>query len=145
MILSHWFDSWVRKICWRRDTLSTTVFLGFPGDSAGKESACNVGDLGLIPGLGRSPGEGNGYPLQNSGLENSMDCIVLGVAKSRTGQRDFHFQVSSDIQNGMGDASKSHLPYQPAAGEKEEREWALIKENSRRNTVLLESVLVPFY
>ena len=49
------------------------VFLGFPGDSAGREPACNVGDLGLIPGLGRSPGEGKGYPLQYSGLGNSMD------------------------------------------------------------------------
>ena len=47
--------------------------MDFPGASAGKESACNAGDLGLIPGLGRSPGEGNGYPLQYSGLENSMD------------------------------------------------------------------------
>ena len=47
--------------------------LGFPGGSDGKESACNVGDLGSIPGLGRSAGEGNGYPLQYSGLENSMD------------------------------------------------------------------------
>ena len=46
---------------------------GFPGGSDGKESACNSGDLGLIPGLGRSPGEGNDYPLQYSGLENSMD------------------------------------------------------------------------
>ena len=50
-----------------------------------------MGDLGLIPGLGRYPGEGNGYPLQYSGLENSMDCIVLGVAKSQTGLSDFHF------------------------------------------------------
>ena len=49
---------------------------GLPGSSAGKESACNAGDLGSIPGLGRSPGEGNAYPLQYSGLENSMDCIV---------------------------------------------------------------------
>ena len=57
----------------------TPVFLGFPGGSAGKESACNVGDLGSIPGLGRSPGEGKGYPFQYSGLENSMDCIVHGV------------------------------------------------------------------
>ena len=47
--------------------------LGFPGGSAGKESTCNAGDLGSIPGLGRSPGEGNGYPLQYSDLENSMD------------------------------------------------------------------------
>ena len=54
-----------------------------PCGSAGKESACHSGDLGLIPGLGRSPGEGKGYPLQYSGLKNSMDCIVHGVAKSR--------------------------------------------------------------
>ena len=51
--------------------------MGFPGGSAGKESACNVGDLGSIPGLGRSHGEGKGYPLQYSGLENSMDCIYI--------------------------------------------------------------------
>ena len=64
--------------------------MGFPGGSAGKESACNAGDLGSIPGLGRSPGEGKGYPLQYSGLENSMDCIVHGVAKSQTRLSDFH-------------------------------------------------------
>ena len=63
---------------------STPVFLGFPCGSAGKESTCNAGDLSLIPGLGRSPGKGKGYPLQYSGLENSMDCIVHGVAKSWT-------------------------------------------------------------
>ena len=68
----------------------------FPGGSTGKESACNVGDLGLIPGLGRSPGEGKGYPLQYSGLENSTDCIVLGVAKSRTQLSDFTFPGGSD-------------------------------------------------
>ena len=67
------------------------IRLGFPCSSAGKESTCNVGDLGLIPGLGRSPGEGKGYPLQYSGLENSMDCIVHRVTKSRTRLRDFHF------------------------------------------------------
>jgi len=55
-----------------------------PCGSAGKESACNEGDLGLIPGLGRSPGEGKGYPLQYSGLENSMDYIVHGVTKGQT-------------------------------------------------------------
>jgi len=53
-----------------------------PCGSASKEYICNVGDLGLIPGLGRTPEEGNGYPLQYSGLENSMFCIVHGVAKS---------------------------------------------------------------
>ena len=51
----------------------TPVFLGFPYGSAGKESTCNAGDMGSIPGLGRSSGEGKGYPLQYSGLENSMD------------------------------------------------------------------------
>ena len=51
--------------------------LGFPGGSAGEESACNAGDLGSVPGLGRSPGEGNGYPLQYSGLDNSMDYISM--------------------------------------------------------------------
>ena len=75
------FTSWVGKIPWRRDRLPIPVFLGFPCGSAGKESAYNVGDLGLIPGLGRFPGDGKGYPLQYSGLENSMDCIVHGVAK----------------------------------------------------------------
>ena len=101
---------------------------GFPSSSAGKESTCNAGDPGLIPGsgrstgdgigypfqyswaslvtqlveylqcgtsgfdpwIGRSPGEGNGYPLQYSGLENSMDCIAHGVAKSWTQPSNFH-------------------------------------------------------
>ena len=63
---------------------TTPVFLGFPGGSAGKESSRNAGYLGSIPGLGRSYGEGNGYPLQYSGLENSMDCIVHGVTESDT-------------------------------------------------------------
>ena len=69
---------------WRRDRVPTPVFLGFPCGLAGKESACSVADLGLIPGLERAAGEGKGYSLQYSGLENSMDCIVHGVAKSRT-------------------------------------------------------------
>ena len=85
------FDSWVRKTYWRRDRLLTLVFLGFPCGSAGKESACNVGALGSIPGLGRSPEEGKGYPLQFSGLENSMDCIVHQVTKSWTRLSDFDF------------------------------------------------------
>ena len=65
------------------------VFKGFPGGSDGKESACNAGDLGSIPALGRSPGEGNGYPFQYSYLENLMDrrawwATVHGVAKNQT-------------------------------------------------------------
>ena len=86
-----WFNSWIGKICWRRDRLPTPVFLGFPCGSVGKESTCNVGELGSIPGLGRCPEEGKGYPLQYSGLENSMDCIVYGVAKSQTQLSTFQF------------------------------------------------------
>ena len=71
--------------------LNATELRASLGSSADKESACNAGDLDLIPGLGRSPGEGNRYPLQYSGLENSMDCIVHGVAKSWTRLSDFHF------------------------------------------------------
>ena len=78
------FHSWVGKICWRKDRLPTPVVLGFPCGSVGEECACNVGDLDLIPGLGQCPGKGKGYPLQYSDLENSMDSIVHGVAKSRT-------------------------------------------------------------
>ena len=63
----------------------------YPGHSAARKSACIAGDMGSIPGLGRSPGEGNGYPLQYSGLENSMDGIIHGVAKSGTWLSDFHF------------------------------------------------------
>ena len=66
---------------------------GFPCGSADKESTCNAGDLGSIPGLGRSPGEGKGYPLQYSGLENSMDCRVHGDAKSQTRLSAFHLML----------------------------------------------------
>ena len=58
--------------------------MGFPCGSPDKESACNAGDLGSIPGLGRYTGEGKGYPLQYSGLQNFVDCIVHGLAKSWT-------------------------------------------------------------
>ena len=67
------------------------LFMGFPGGSDGKESACNVGDLGLDPGLGRSPGQGKGYHFQYSGLDNAMDYTVHGVAKSWTQLNYFHF------------------------------------------------------
>ena len=89
------FDSRLGKTPWRRDMLPTPVFLGFPGGSAGKESACkagDTGDAGLIPGSGRSPGGGYGNPLQYSCLENPMDTgawqdSVPGVAKSWTRPR----------------------------------------------------------
>ena len=71
---------------------------GFPGGPAGKESACNAGDLGSIPGLGRPPGEGKGYPLRYAGLENSMHCIVHGVAKRQTQLSGFHSQAKERPQ-----------------------------------------------
>ena len=73
------------------------MFRGFSGDSDSKVSACNVGDTGSIPRLGRSPGGGTGYPLQYSGLENSVDCIVHGVAKSQTQLSDFYSLTHSAL------------------------------------------------
>ena len=75
--------------------------LGFPGGSVGKESTRDAGDLGLIPGLRRCPGEGKGYPLQYSGPENSMDCIVHGVAKSRTQLSIFQFHFLSSSEESL--------------------------------------------
>ena len=77
-------------------SISPSIYhkVGFPGGSAGKESPSNAGDLGLIPGLGRSPGEGKGYPLQYSGLENSMDCRLHGVTNSQIWLSNFHFIFS---------------------------------------------------
>ena len=85
------FNSWVGKIRWRRDRLPTPVFLGFRRGLADKRICLQCGRLGSIPGLGRSPREGKGYPLQYSGLENSMGCIVHGVAKSWTRLSNFPF------------------------------------------------------
>ena len=107
-------DPRVRKISWRREWLSTEVFLPrefhdwkipwltnmteqlklsllvFPVGSAGKGSACNAGDLGSIPELERSPGEGKGCPLQYSDLKNFMDCIGHGLIKSQTWLSNFY-------------------------------------------------------
>ena len=98
----HVINSWCQK-CWGPLTYRMWTLTGwfwgasmqdcFPDSSDGKESTCNMGDLGLIPGLGRSPGEGKGYPLQYSSLENSMDHVVHGVAKSWTRLSDFHFHT----------------------------------------------------
>ena len=71
-----------------------SCFMCFPYGSAGKESTCNAGDLGWIPGLERSPGEAKGYTLQYSGLGNAMDRRLRGITKSRTQLSDFHFPVS---------------------------------------------------
>ena len=90
------FYSWVQKICWRRDRLPTPAFLASIVPQLVKKSTCNVGDLGSISGLGRSPGKGKGYPLQYSGLGNSMN-YTLGVAKSETRLNDFHFHIQTRL------------------------------------------------
>ena len=87
--------------------LTVLSFKGFPGSSAGKESSCNVGDLGLITGLERSPGEGKGYPLQYSGLENSMDCKVHGVANSWIQLSDLHTHTHTHTQTNLDGGRKS--------------------------------------
>ena len=94
-----WISSLPNTVYWR-DSLFLFEYSGFhelsysqhfQGSSAGKESACSAGDLASVPGLRRSPGEGNGYPLQYSGLESSMDCTAHGVAKSGTWLSNFYF------------------------------------------------------
>ena len=89
---------------WKEHRNCLPKVLSFPGDSEVKASACNAGDLGSIPGLGRSPGEGNGNPLHYSCLENPMDRgawwdILHGVAKSRTRLSDFTSLLKSPERN----------------------------------------------
>ena len=92
-----------RILEWVAISFSRGPSLGFPGDSAGKESTFSVGDLGSIPGLGRSPGKGKGYLLQYSGLQNSIDCIVHRVANSQTQLSDSHF---TSFHLSLGTVSK---------------------------------------
>ena len=84
------YEGFIVDICLHSGGVPRHEIADFLDSSVGKESACNVGDLGSIPGLGRSPGEGKGYLLQYSGLENSIDCIAHGVAKSRTRLSNFY-------------------------------------------------------
>ena len=103
-LICHYIGFYILKMLftWTETMLfwgGLVSYQGFPGSSTGKESACNAGDLGLIPGLGRSPGEGNGHPLQYSGLENSMDrgawqATAHGVAKIQRWLSDFQFSYS---------------------------------------------------
>ena len=85
------------------------MLLDFPCGSAGKEFACNVGDLGSIPGLGKPPGEGKSYPLHYYGLENSIDCIVHGDTKSWTWLSNFHLTKEIDITNANEAAEQLKL------------------------------------
>ena len=88
------FDYCIGNICWRRARPPTPVFLGFHCGSAGKKSTCNVGGQGLILGWEDPLEKGQTtHSLQYAGLENSMDCIVQGIAKSQTRLSDFHFTI----------------------------------------------------
>ena len=93
--LSTMWETWIQSLGWddsleKEMATPSSIPVVFLWYSAGKESTCNVGDLGSIPGLGKSPGEGK-IPFQYPGLENSVDCIVRGVSKSWTRLNDFHF------------------------------------------------------
>ena len=96
----HKFNPWVRKIPWRRAWQPTPVFLGFPGDSAGKESACNTGDLDSNPGSGRSLGEANGYQLQYSCLENPHgQRSLVGYSPKGCKESDMMKHLSPNLLN----------------------------------------------
>ena len=107
--------------CLKTTVMKTEIenLMGFPGGSDNKEPACNAGDLGLIPGSGRTPGEGNGYPLQYSCLEDSMDrrvwqVTVQEVTESRTRLNDFHWARSNFVLSHLslfGMATKICLPW----------------------------------
>ena len=109
--------TWVSHIIGRRFIIwATREVHSFPHSSVGKcESACNAGDPGLIPGSGRSPGEGTGYPLQYSGLENPMDGGGHEVSKSRTRLSNFHFQKTCKIRISQARRHKRHS-FNPGSG-----------------------------
>ena len=103
--------------------MTRTYQPNFPCGSAGKEFTCNAGNLGSISELGRSPGEGKGYPLQYSGLENSMDCIVSGVTKIWTRLSDFHF--TSPTQLGYYEIVTALVAPNPCSYSVNELSWAI--------------------
>ena len=102
----------------RRDRLLTPVFLGFPDGSAGKESICSVGDLGSIPGLGRAPGEGKGYPFQYSGLENAMDYPWDHKESTQLSDFHFHYQCTpiSGKESSCPDRRHNRCGFKPWVG-----------------------------
>ena len=119
------------KIAWRRDSLPTPVFLGFPCGSAGKESAHSLGDLDSIPGLGRFPVDEKGYPLQYSGLDSSVDCIVHGVAKSQRWLSDshFHFSLSGKTDPNIMQKLLKTGGKKKLLKDSRERKWVLSKRS----------------
>ena len=104
------FDSWVTKICWRRERLPISVFLGFRGGSAGKASSCNMRDLSSIPGLEKYSGEGNSYPLQYSGLDNSMGHIVSPWSRKESDRTERLSLSQSKVKECRGTNSQAQAP-----------------------------------
>ena len=92
-------------------TISTCQYQGFPCGSAGKESACNAGYLGSIPGLGRSPGEGKGFLLQYADPENSMDYIVHGITKSWRRLSNFHFHSAYKLEKHNDNTQPCYIAF----------------------------------
>ena len=147
-----WFDplavQWILKSLLQHHSSKTSILqcsalfiiqlshlytsMGFPHSSSGKESTCNAGDLGSIPGLGRPPGEGKGYPLQYSGLENSRNYTVHGVAKSRTRLSDFHFHICTWLQEKPGEENGNPLQYSCLENPMDRGAWqAIVRGGSR--------------
>ena len=131
------FSKWCREswtVSWKSMKLEYPSHHtpGFSDSSVGKESACNAGDPGSIPGSGRSPEEGIGCPLQYSGLENSMDCIVYGVTKSQTWLSDLHFHIT------ITPYTKINLKYFKGLNKRHK----LLKEN--RGKTFLARIVVIF-
>ena len=110
------FNSWVGKIPWRRVGYPLQYSWASLVAQLGKESTCNVGDLSSIPGLGRPPGEGKGYPLQYSELENPMDSTVHGVAKSRTRLSNISFAAAKDLELNWLEGHGAHGTKSPNSG-----------------------------
>ena len=103
------FNSWVGDIRWRRDKLPTSVFLGIFYGLSGKESACNVGDLGLIPGLRRSPWRRERLPIPVFWPGEFMDCIVHGFTKSHAQLNNFHFSGKKEVATCLCNISSEKL------------------------------------
>ena len=113
----------------------------FPDSSVGKESACSAGDPDSVSGLGRSPGEGKGYPVQYSGLENSMKCIVNGVTKSWTRLRGFHFHFNTlSVSTTLG---ITVLVGAGRSGEMDRRKLGSRWEKKRKMWVVLDCRQAP--
>ena len=125
-----WFNTWVGEIPWRRDRLPPPVFMGFAGGSDAKESTCNVEDLGLIPGLGRSLGRGHGNPPQYSCLENPHgQRSLVGYSPWGHQESDMTERLSTHTHRQRGRRERDN-------NETTTEEWALLPESGEGGSVI---------